>query len=182
MIQTIAIIPARSGSKSIIDKNIKSLGKHPLLAYTIAAAKLSKTVNRVIVSTNSRKYANIAIKYGAEVPFIRPDKFSQDSSIDRDFLIHAMNWMNIEEGNVPEFWVHLRPTTPLRNPQIIDEAINMFLNNLSSSSLRSGHPAPESPMKWFVKEKDFFKSIVEIEKSNLPKEMFRQTFTRRHFI
>ncbi len=182
MIQTIAIIPARSGSKSIIDKNIKSLGKHPLLAYTIAAAKLSKTVNRVIVSTNSRKYANIAIKYGAEVPFIRPDKFSQDSSIDRDFLIHAMNWMNIEEGNIPEFWVHLRPTTPLRNPQIIDEAINMFLNNLSSSSLRSGHPAPESPMKWFVKEKDFFKSIVEIEKSNLPKEMFRQTFIPNGYV
>ena len=98
----VAIIPARSGSKSIIDKNIKCLGNHPLLAYTIAAAKeLSKRINRVIVSTDSKEYAKIALKYGSEVPFIRPDKYSKDSSLDRDFFIHAINWMRIEEGKLP---------------------------------------------------------------------------------
>ena len=178
----VAIIPARSGSKSIIDKNIKCLGNHPLLAYTIAAAKLSKRINRVIVSTDSKEYAKIALKYGSEVPFIRPDKYSKDSSLDRDFFIHAINWMRIEEGSCPEIWVHLRPTTPLRNPEIIDDAINMFLVNSNSSSLRSGHPAPESPMKWFFKEENFFKSFVGLEKSNLPKEMFRQTYIPNGYV
>ena len=68
MTSTVAIIPARSGSKSLVDKNIKKLSGHPLIAYSIVAAKMSKLIDRVVVSTNSQKYANIAEKYGAEVP------------------------------------------------------------------------------------------------------------------
>ena len=79
----IAIIPARSGSKSIINKNIVNLHGHPLLAYSIAAAKLSKSVSRVIVSTDSVDYRNIALCYGAEVPFLRPFEFSSDNSTDK---------------------------------------------------------------------------------------------------
>ena len=112
----IAIIPARSGSKSLMDKNIKLLSGHPLIAYSIAAAKLSKGIDRIIVSTNSEKYADIARQYGAEVPFIRPDRYSTDTSTDRDFLIHAMKWLKENEDTLPEYWVHLRPTTPLRIP------------------------------------------------------------------
>ena len=65
-------------------------------------------------------------KYGAEVPFIRPAKLSEDKSGDREFLEHAMEWMAENEGFRPEYWVHLRPTTPLRDPRIIDEAIDFF--------------------------------------------------------
>ena len=90
MSNIIAIIPARSGSKSITDKNIKLLSGHPLIAYSIIAAKLSKKIERVIVSTDSEEYGDIAKKYGAEVPFIRPDKYSKDNSTDRDFFIHAL--------------------------------------------------------------------------------------------
>ena len=131
MSDIIAIIPARSGSKSLVDKNIKLLSGHPLIAYSIAAARLSREIDRVIVSTNSEKYADIARKYGAEVPFIRPDRYSTDVPTDRDFLIHAMKWFKENEDNVPEYWVHLRPTTPLRIPEIIDDAINIIMKLVS---------------------------------------------------
>ena len=178
----VTIIPARSGSKSIPDKNILRLGKYPLIAYSIAAAKLSKYSSRVIVSTDSEKYASIAKDFGAEVPFIRPLNFSGDKSVDRDFLVHAMQWFLENESNLPEMWIHLRPTTPLRNPEIMDRAIDYFLKNPEATSLRSAHKAPESPMKWFIKEKNYFKGFVDSQISNLPKEMFKETYIPNGYI
>lgn len=179
----VTIIPARSGSKSIPDKNILRLGKYPLIAYSIAAAKLSKYSSRVIVSTDSEKYASIAKDFGAEVPFIRPLNFSGDKSVDRDFLVHAMQWFLENESNLPEMWIHLRPTTPLRNPEIMDRAIDYFLENPEATSLRSAHKAPESPMKWFIKEKNnYFKGFVDSQISNLPKEMFKETYIPNGYI
>lgn len=182
MHEIVAIIPARSGSKSVIDKNIKDLVGYPLIAYSIAAALMSRHINRVIVSTDSRQYASIAQKFGAEVPFLRPPNISGDTSGDRDFLLHAISWMKDNEGVVPELWVHLRPTTPLRDPEVIGQAIDKFLDNTDASSLRSGHPAPESPMKWFVKNGDYFKSFVDNETSNLPKEMFLQSYVPNGYV
>ncbi len=176
MTEVVAIIPARSGSKSVAHKNIKLLSGHPLIAYSIAAAQLSKSIGRIIVSTDSEHYADIAKKYGAEVPFIRPAKLSEDKSGDREFLEHAMEWMAENEGFRPEYWVHLRPTTPLREPRIIDEAIDFFLKSQSSTSLRSGHPAPESPMKWFIKVGSNFRGLIDTDVSNLPKEAFQQVY------
>jgi CMP-N,N'-diacetyllegionaminic acid synthase len=182
MSDIIAIIPARSGAKSLVDKNIKYLSGHPLIAYSIAAAKLSKKIDRVIVSTDSQKYAEIAKQYGAEVPFIRPDKISIDTAIDRDFLIHAMNWFKENKSSVPEYWVHLRPTTPLRSIEIIDNAINEIVKDGSATSLRSGHKAPESPLKWFIKENNYFKGLVNGEDCNLPKEAFEQVYIPDGFV
>jgi len=171
----IAIIPARSGSKSVKDKNIAQLGRHPLIAYSIAVARLSNLVQRVIVSTDSQEYAEIAIQYGAEVPFIRPQEYSTDTSTDRDFLVHAMQWFKENEGKCPEYWVHLRPTTPLREPAIVDEAIHQIMNDQNATSLRSGFKAPESPLKWFSKdERGYFHGLIadSDESYNLPKEAF----------
>ena len=182
MNDVIAIIPARAGSKSVIDKNIQLLSGHPLIAYSIAAAKLSKNINRVIVSTNSKKYADIAKKYGAEVPFIRPDIYATDISTDRDFLIHAINWFKSNKEKIPEYWIHLRPTTPLRSPDILDDAINHIKNNNYSTSLRSGHKAPESPWKWFIRDGDFFKGLLNNEDYNLPKEAFNQVYIPNGYI
>ena len=176
MNNTVAIIPARSGSKTLTDKNIKSLSGHPLIAYSIAAAKLSKKIDRVIVSTNSQEYAAIAQHYGAEVPFIRPDLFSSDASTDREFLIHAMNWLNDNENQIPEYWVHLRPTTPLRNIEVIDKAIESIQNDKKSTSLRSGHVAPESPLKWLKKNGQYFEGFLNDEGFNLPKEAFDKVY------
>jgi len=178
----VAIIPARSGSKSLVDKNIKLLSGHPLIAYSIAIAKLSKKVDRVIVSTNSQRYADIAKQYGAEVPFIRPDKYSTDTATDKGFLAHAMNWLKENEGYLPEYWVHLRPTTPLRNVDIVDDAINEIMQSENATSLRSGHKAPESPLKWFVKDNCYFKGLAEGEDYNLPKEAFEQVYIPDGFV
>jgi CMP-N,N'-diacetyllegionaminic acid synthase len=185
--EVIAIIPARSGSKSIIDKNIINLNGHPLLAFSIAAAKLSTQIDRIIVSTDSEDYAIIARKYGAEVPFIRPKEISTDACTDRDFLLHAIKWLKNNENECPEYWVHLRPTTPLRNPEVIDAAINLLVNNDIASSLRSGHKAPESPFKWFTKNKEgFFESLIfdnfKVEPHNLPKEEFEDIFIPNGYV
>jgi N-acylneuraminate cytidylyltransferase len=182
MTNIVAIIPARSGSKSLVDKNIKDLSGHPLIAYSIAVAKMSKTIDRVIVSTNSQEYADIAKQYGAEVPFIRPDEYSTDVATDRDFLVHAMNWFDENENSVPEYWAHLRPTTPLRSVEIIDNAINKIVQDNNATSLRSGHKAPESPLKWFVKSNRYFRGLVGGEDYNLPKEAFEQVYIPDGFV
>tara|TARA_B100000029_G_C17257234_1_gene845016 strand:+ start:8 stop:724 length:717 start_codon:yes stop_codon:yes gene_type:complete len=181
MDDVIAIIPARSGAKTVTDKNIKLLSDHPLLAYSIAAAKLSKSIDRVIVSTNSKKYADIAQYYGAEVPFMRPDKYSKDTSIDRDFLLHAMEWLKANENIVPNYWVHLRPTTPLRDFRVIDNAIELIKNRQDSTSLRSAHEAPETPFKWFKKNGDNFKGIFN-DDTNLPKEAFDKVYIPNGYV
>ena len=93
----IAYIPVRGGSKRVPKKNIRPLGGYPLIAYTIAVAKLSKHIERILVSTDSEEIAEIALQYGAEVPFIRPSEFAQDHSPDRGHTLHAMNWFKENE-------------------------------------------------------------------------------------
>ena len=147
-----AVIPARQGSKGVINKNIKLLGGHPLIAYSIALAKLTPEISRVIVSTDSEEYAKIAIQYGAEVPFLRPTEIANDKSTDLEFFKHCIHWFQENETNLPDYLVHLRPTTPLREPSIVSSAIEVFIKSESAlTSLRSGHVCSESPFKWFKK-------------------------------
>ncbi len=144
----IAIIPARSGSKGVPGKNIALLGGHPLIAFSIAAAKLAG-IERVLVSTDSEEYASVAMRYKAEIPFMRPAEISSDQSTDFEFMRHAMDWMVEKENSASEYWLHLRPTTPLRDPQILKDALELIQQHPEASSLRSGHEVPESPFKWF---------------------------------
>jgi N-acylneuraminate cytidylyltransferase len=177
----IAIIPARSGSKGVPGKNIKLLGGIPLFAFSIIAAKMMPSVSRVIVSTDSEEYAQIAKDYGAEVPFLRPNEISGDKSTDFDLFLHALNWFKENENLIPEYILHLRPTTPLRNPQIMEDAVKLFIENKNlASSLRSGHSAPESPYKWFLKDdENYFKGLrddLTPEKVNLPRQSFPSVY------
>lgn len=191
MTNVIAIIPARAGSKSVADKNIALMAGFPLIAYSIAAARKSSLIDRVLVSTDSQQYADLAIKYGAEVPFLRPEELSTDTSTDREFMLHAMHWCLDNEAHVPEYWVHLRPTTPLRDTHIMDQAISRLMASGRATSLRSGHKAPESPIKWFQRDSEgFFRGLFDKynfgknrlvkergpEYYNLPKEAFPQVF------
>jgi CMP-N,N'-diacetyllegionaminic acid synthase len=164
-----AIIPARSGSKSIKDKNLALLGGYPLIAYSIALAKMTAGVDRVIVSTDSLEYAKIAEKYGAEVPFLRPKELSQDTSTDYDFMSHTVNFYNDNFNDSPELWIHLRPTTPLRDTQVIEKAMALIANRQDATSLRSGHLSPESPFKWFRKNRDGFLTSLDGNDTNLDK-------------
>lgn len=177
----IAIIPARSGSKSILDKNLIQLAGFPLIAFSIAAAKLSPSVSRVIVSTDSEKYADIARKFGAEVPFIRPVAISGDNATDIEFMVHAMNWFDENEPRTPEYWVHLRPTTPLRDPNHIAEALQRIRSRDDATALRSAFPCPESPFKWFRHSDDgFLMSLnsddTDLDKFNSPRQMYPKVF------
>lgn len=173
---TVAIIPARGGSKGVPQKNIRLLKGYPLIAYSIACAKLAKNIDRVIVSTDSEDIANISRRYGAEVPFLRPAEYAADKSPDIEFVLHAINWFQVNEKNVPRYLVHLRPTTPLREPDVVDKAIIAIVSDTDSTSLRSGHPAPESPFKWFLlNEVGHFTSIIQgfsMEAANLPRQGF----------
>ncbi|XOV79308.1 MAG: cytidylyltransferase domain-containing protein [Aestuariibacter sp.] len=180
MTEIVAIIPARSGSKSVQHKNIAMLDGHPLIAYSIVAAKLSKRISRVIVSTDSEQYRDISLAYGAEVPFLRPKELATDQCDDKGFLQHAMHWLQEQEGACPEYWVHLRPTTPLRDPHLMDQAIETLVANNRATSLRSAHPAPESPFKWFRKQDDgYFTGLSDAMDDNAhtkPKEAFETAY------
>lgn len=172
----IALIPARGGSKSIPKKNIIDVGGFPLIAYSIAAAKMSQHISRVIVSTDSQEIAEAAKKYGAEVPFMRPAEFATDTAIDLDVVKHALGWLEEHEQYKPEYVVFLRPTTPLRDPGVIDQAIETLLSHPEASSLRSGHEIRESPYKLFGKGGDFFVGLFpqdpRPEYYNLPRQSF----------
>jgi len=170
----IALIPARGGSKSIPKKNIVDLGGFPLIAYSIAAAKNSKHISRVIVSTDSEEIAEVAKQYGAEVPFMRPAQFASDTAVDFDVVKHAVEWLKENEQYEPEYIVFLRPTTPLRDPALVDNAIEDILSHEDASSLRSGYELRESPHKMFKKEGDYFVGLFSqgSEHSNLPRQSF----------
>lgn len=180
MKDAVAIIPARAGSKSVKDKNIALLNGHPLIAYSIMVAKMSANIDRVLVSTDSEEYRDICLSYGAEVPFIRPPELATDKCDDQGFLIHAMQWLEAQEQYCPEYWVHLRPTTPLRQPELIDQAIEKLKTNKTATSLRSAHEAPESPFKWFQQNSDgYFKGLTDAfdkDAHSRPKESFQQVY------
>lgn len=177
--QVCAIIPARSGSKGVKNKNIRLLNGFPMIAYTIAAAKLSQNIDRVIVSTDSEEYAEIARKYGAETPFLRPAEISGDTATDIEFMEHAINWLYENEGSVPEYWVHLRPTNPLRDCSVIEEAVAKFLADDTADSLRSAHLADVSPFKWFLRTEDgYYKTFtgISLDEANKPRQAFPDVF------
>lgn len=148
MSKVVALIPARSGSKGVPNKNIRLLGGQPLLAWSIAACLKSSVIDRIIVSTDSREYAELATKYGAEAPFIRPAEISGDSSADYDFISHALDWLKNDKDD-PEHIIHIRPTTPLRDPKFINDALSVFMKSYNATALRSVHEMSESAYKTF---------------------------------
>ena len=186
MADVVAVIPARSGSKGVIDKNIKLLGEHPLIAYSIAVAQLADKIDRIVVSTDSEVYADIAREYGAEVPYLRPDEISSDTSTDYDVVRHLLDWMKENEGYQPKYLVHLRPTTPLREPRYIDASIEQMKQDDSATALRSVHEMSESAYKAFEIERDYLKSLgagsFDLEASNAPRQNFKKTYQANGYV
>jgi len=170
----------------VLDKNIRKLSGKPLIAYSISAAIKSKLIDRVIVSTDSEKYASISKDYGAEVPFIRPNEYSGDDSTDYDFVKHLLDWLAKNGGNTPEYIIHLRPTTPLRDPSILDSAIEKFMNNIEATSLRSAHEMPESAYKQFELDDKYFKTICtgnfDLDNANNSRQSFAATYAPNGYV
>lgn len=124
----LALIPARGGSKGIKNKNIIDLCGKPLIAYTIEAAKKSRFIDRIVVTTDSEAIAEVARKYGADTPFMRPKKYAEDTSKTIDAVMHAIGWFQ-EHGERYDALVLLQPTVPLRDNYDIDAAIETFEQN-----------------------------------------------------
>ena len=145
----IAIIPARGGSKGIPRKNIKFLGGKPLITYTIEAALQAKSVTRVFVSTEDLEIAEIAKKYGAEIPFMRPKKLATDASSATDVYIYTIKQLEKILNKKIESFIALLPTSPLRTGRDIDRAVKIFLEKKADSVI-SVNEAPHPP-SWFLK-------------------------------
>ena len=118
----LAMIPARSGSKGIIGKNIKEIGGKPLIAWPIEVAKSSKYIDKVIVSTDTDEIANVALKYGAEIPFLRPSDLAQDKSTTYSVIQNIISYYK-ELNETYDYFVLLEPTSPLTTSKDVDDAI-----------------------------------------------------------
>ncbi len=140
----LCVIPARAGSKGLPGKNVKILSGKPLIAYSIEQARASRHIDRVIVSTESRKIAGIARKYGAEVPFMRPKKLATDDCSIIDVLLHATAWMEKKEKYKFDILVLLHATAPLRSVEDIDNSIKLLVDKNADNvfSVAEAHRNP----------------------------------------
>jgi len=153
MKRILCVIPARSGSQAVKHKNIRNFLGKPLLAHSISQARQSKhSANmRVIVSTDSERYASIAREHGAECPFLRPLELSGSLSTDLECMQHCLQWLKSYEYYVPDFVLQLRPTQPLRRVVDIDMCIDIFKNKRHVyDSLRSVAEVDKSPFKMYT--------------------------------
>lgn len=171
--EVLAVIPARSGSKTVVNKNIRKIMGKPLMAYSIEHALNAKLINRVIVSTDSDEYAQIAREYGAEVPFLRPAELAQDRSLDIEAFEHVLKELEVREGYIPDIVVQLRPTYPIRNTDDIDNMIRILQENPTADSVRCIAPAKEIAYKMWRKNEDGSISplLNDIEEAyNMPRQ------------
>jgi CMP-N,N'-diacetyllegionaminic acid synthase len=170
-----AIIPARGGSKGIPRKNIKPLRSKPLISYSIEQAKKSKYINKVVVSTEDDEIAEISKKYGAEI-IKRPDKLAKDETPTIDVVFHVLEILKAKNYN-PEIVVLLQPTSPLRNAEDIDNAIELFLNKECESvvsvckfehppywsfKIEKGHLKPLFEDKYFGMRRQDFENVYKV--------------------
>jgi CMP-N,N'-diacetyllegionaminic acid synthase len=145
----VALIPARAGSKRVPGKNVRRLGDHPALAYTIAAARGSGIFTDVIVSTDDERYADIAKHYGASVPFMRPAEFAGDGSPDIDWVEHSLATLK-SHGRAYDCFSLLRPTSPFRLPTTIQRAWSEFRAEAGVDSLRAVERCRQHPGKMWI--------------------------------
>ncbi|ACJ01111.1 acylneuraminate cytidylyltransferase family protein [Rhodospirillum centenum] len=145
----VALIPARSGSKRVPHKNVRPLGGHPLIAYSIAAARDSGVFDAVIVSTDDARYADIARHYRAEVPFLRPPEIAGDRSPDIEWVRHTLERLR-DGGRTFDCFSILRPTSPFRLPDTIRRAWDRFRSQSGVDSLRAVEKCRQHPGKMWV--------------------------------
>ena len=148
-LKAVALIPARSGSVRVPHKNVRRLNGHPLIAYTIAAARNSGVFDAVVVSTDSEDYARIARHYGAEVPFLRDGAIAGSTSPDIEWVLHALDALEAQGRRFDAFSI-LRPTSPFRKPETIQRAWTAFKGAQGVHSLRAIEPVEQHPGKMWV--------------------------------
>ena len=172
----LAIIPARGGSKGILRKNIVGLNGAPLISYTIGAALASSSVSRVIVSSEDEEVLDISVSYGAEV-IKRPVELAGDYSPVEALIFHCLDKLQREEHFVPESFVLLQPTSPLRTCRHIDEAIKFFIENFSQAVI-SVYESLHHPLKsLMIDERGFISGLIKNEYVGIPRQQLPKAYT-----
>jgi len=174
------IIPARGGSKGVPGKNIKKVNGIPLLAYPIISAHMTKRISKVYVSTDDEEIKNVALNHDAEV-IDRPSEFAQDDSLDIDVMRHVVEYLDDYDDII-----HLRATTPMIQPHVLDDAIEYFLIHKGCTSLRSAHEAPETAYKSFKLSDIYWGGLFDEHMKgdyyNLPRQMLPKTYNPNGYI
>ena len=180
----LVIIPCRSGSKGIRNKNILKLNGVPLINYSIFFAKKLKFVDKILVTTDSKRYQKIINFQGNFSPYLRPKKISKDLSLDIDFIKHGLNWLKKNENFNPYFIVHLRPTSPLRKLQDVENAIKKIANDSSIDSVRSVSKLNKPIEKiWYKNPKGILKQVAKQKRKfkepfNAPRQSLTQVYSQ----
>ena len=170
----IAIIPARSGSKGLKNKNIKELNGKPLLAYSIIAAKNSKMFDEIMVSTDSEEYANIAIKYGASVPFLRSAEYSGDT-VDSWKVVKEVLEQYLKKGEKFDTICLLQPTSPLRTSEDIINAYKQ-LKEKKADAITSVCVVDHSPLWTMTLSEDYSLKEFRNNFNNVPRQKLNQYY------
>ena len=164
----LAIIPARGGSKGIPNKNIMDICGKPLIAYTIEAGKKSKYIDEIVVSTDSDSIKVVAEKYGAEVPFLRPQELSSDIAKSIDVVLHTIDFYKNKNMNF-DYIVLLQPTSPLRTCEHLDEAIEKLIE-ANRNSLISVREADENPVIMRTIQDGKLREVISFGGTNLRRQ------------
>jgi YrbI family 3-deoxy-D-manno-octulosonate 8-phosphate phosphatase len=165
MTEILALIPARGGSKGIPRKNIRNFAGYPLIAWSIAAAKQATCVTRTLLSTDDEEIASVGREYGAETPFLRPSELAQDQTTDLPVFEQALKWLEENQGYRPEIVIQLRPTSPVRPKDCVDEAVKILMGHADADCVRGVVPAGQNPHKmWrFAGENQPMRPLLKVD-------------------
>jgi len=176
----LTIIPARGGSKGIKLKNLSRINDKPLVAYSIEHSLASKLINRTIVSTDNEEIAKVSEEYGAEIPILRSKELAGDRILDLPVFEHMLTYLKEEENYEPEIVVHLRPTSPYREPKWIDSAINLLVENPSADSVRSVSEPSQHPYRVFEIKNKYLHPLMN-ERHPEPYLLRRQDLPKMYY-
>jgi CMP-N,N'-diacetyllegionaminic acid synthase len=157
MPSAVALIPARAGSERVPDKNIRPLAGHPLLAYAIAAARQAEIFDRIVCSTDSTKIADVAKRYGADVPFLRPVEFATSTSPDIEWITHAL--AQLDEHY--DLFAIVRATNPFRGPDVLRCGLEQLLATPEADSIRAVELVKQHPGKMWVLEGKTMRPLLD---------------------
>jgi CMP-N,N'-diacetyllegionaminic acid synthase len=157
MPSVVALIPARSGSERVRDKNVRPLAGHPLLAYAIATARLSGLFDRVVCSTDSTKIAEVAQRYGADVPFLRPTELATSTSPDIEWIKHALAHLDDHY----DLFAIVRATNPFRGPSVLQRGLKQLLSTPEADSIRAVELVKQHPGKMWVLEGKTMRPLLD---------------------
>ncbi len=183
--KVLGIIGIRSGSKGVPDKNIRDFLGKPLVGWILEKAKKSKYINKLVVSTDSEIYSNIAKKFDAEVPCLRPKEFAENSSPEIDFVKHMLNFLEQRENYRPDIVVRMMATIPLQKTEDIDAAIKILINDKTADSsvvIAEARQHPQKALK-IVNDKEGKKKLITYfsDSGREVTPIARQTYEKAYF-